>query len=148
MRAIDFAPKAIDILKKRTLAKKLPFLETEVSDFAHMYLPEQIDLITSYLALPFERPEQFLAIWNKIMQNLRPGGVFAGSLLGRQDDFAAIATTTVLSQQQIRRLLEPFEILYLQEIKPNLPTDNNKQKHWDIWEFVIRKHSKGELISR
>lgn len=136
--AIDYAPKAIKIIKERAKTSHLPIPDTEVNNFEHMHLPEQIDLINSYLAIPFSKPEQFILIWNKILTHLRPGGIFAGSLLGMHDEFQDIPSVTTLSEQQIKCLLWPYEIIYLQHIQPDLP-NIDREKHWDIWEFVIKK---------
>jgi len=134
--AIDFSPKALAIIQSRAHAEHLPLPQIQVSDFLTMQLPEQIDLINSYLALPFAKPENFIQIWGKIFNHLRPGGLFAGSLLDENDDYAGIPDTTTLSAEQLHCLMQPYEILYLKKVVLDSKVTG---KHWEIWEFVLKK---------
>lgn len=96
------------------------------------------DLVNSSFALPFCRNDAFSEVWRRIVDSLRPGGVFAGQLFGVNDDFAKRGIVT-LSREGVEEMLAGLEIIRLDEVEEDGRTAIGEGKHWHIFHIVARK---------
>ncbi|HEY9845340.1 MAG TPA: class I SAM-dependent methyltransferase [Candidatus Caenarcaniphilales bacterium] len=137
--AIDSHPEGIKrLLKRPDLPPYAEGLETCLLRFEDAHWPDA-DLVNASFSLPFCPPESFASLWDKIVRSLRPGGRFAGQLFGDQDDWATISTLTHHTRQQVKALLQPFEIEVLDEVEQEGKTALNQPKHWHLFHIVARK---------
>jgi membrane dipeptidase len=111
-------------------------LETRVARFEDASWP-RCDLVNASFALPFCPPGDFSALWQRIVDTLRPGGRFCGQLLGEHDEWAGglVSHTRV----EVERLLAPFEVERLQEVEEDGSTVLRAVKHWHLFHVVARK---------
>jgi tellurite methyltransferase len=136
--AIDGEAEAITRLLKRHDSNG-QLLETLVSRFECVTLPNSVDMVNASFSLPFCLPEYFPELWEKITSSLRAGGRFCGQLFGDRDSWAIFPTITHHTRQQIEGLLQPFEIERLEEEEHPGKTAIGENKYWHIFHIVARK---------
>jgi tellurite methyltransferase len=114
-------------------------LETRVERFEALTLPTGVDLINASFCLPFCPAAAFPQLWQTIVNALRPGGRFCGQLFGDRDSWATQLAITFQTAEQIQQLLRPFEIEWLEEEDHPGKTALGEDKHWHIFNIVVRK---------
>ncbi len=138
--AIDGEQEAIARLLSRPNLN-LERLETQVTRFEEVILPEQVDLVNASFALPFCPPEYFPGLWEKIVSSLGSGGRFCGQLFGDRDSWAIYTSISHHTREQVEVLLQPFEVEVFEEEDHPGKTALGEQKHWHIYQIVARKQS-------
>lgn len=136
--AIDGEPAAIQQLLGKVPAEHQIRLQTEVAKFKEVVLPPA-DLIHASLSIPFCEPEHFDALWQKIVNAIQPGGRFAGQFFGVRDSWANEPDMTFHTEEQVRAMLQPFEIESFHE----MDEDGNAvsgPKHWHVFTVIARKN--------
>src|SRR6266508_1833857 len=113
-------------------------LETQVARFEDAGWPEA-DLINSSYALPFCPPNQFAAIWQRIVASLRPGGRFSGQLFGDRDGWATQADMSFQTRQDAEKLLRGLEVEHFEEVEEDGETAVGDPKHWHLFHVVARQ---------
>ena len=98
--AIDAQPEAIERL--RTRAGDRPGLTTAVSAMEDTEL-RPVDLLWASYSLFFCDPPRFPEVWGRIRAAVRPGGRFAGELLGERDTWATTGDDTAFTRARPRR---------------------------------------------
>ena len=138
--AIDAEPAAIQRLLRRgdLGAASAARLETQVARFEDAGWPE-VDLINSSYALPFCPPNQFGAVWQRIVASLRPGGRFSGQLFGDRDGWATQPDMSFQTRQDAENLLRGLEVEHFEEIEEDGETAVGDPKHWHVFHVVARK---------
>ncbi len=135
--AIDGEPAAIRHLMEKVPAENRDRLQTQVAKFNEVVL-SSVDLIHASLSIPFCEPQHFPALWHKIENAIRPGGRFAGQFFGVRDSWAVNTDMTFHTEDQVRAMLETFEIESFQE----MDEDGNAvsgPKHWHVFTVIARK---------
>lgn len=97
------------------------------------------DLIISFFALSFCKPEDFQNLWMKIKNSLRPNGFFIGNFFGIEDGWKDNNNMTFFYKSDINKMFEKFEIKKINEIKTKKVTALGKLKKWHIIEIVAKK---------
>jgi membrane dipeptidase len=134
--AIDREAEAIDRLRA-DVGEGGARLTTQVATFDEARWP-QCDLVNASFSLPFCPPEQFDALWRRIVASLPPGGRFAGQLFGERDAWAG-SGISVQTRADVDRLLAPFEVERLDEVDEDGSTTLGTPKHWHLFHVVARK---------
>lgn len=132
---IDSNPEAIRRL--REAAGDDAALETQVASYEAATWPA-CDLVNSSFALPFCPTDAFPAVWRRIVDSLKPGGVFAGQLFGPNDDFAKRGIV-VLTRAEVEAMLDGLDIVRLDEVEEDGTTAVGDGKHWHIFHIVARE---------
>src|SRR6266542_4973213 len=91
-------------------------LATQVAGFENAGWPEA-DLINSSYALPFCPPNQFSAVWQRIVSSLRPGGRFSGHLFGDRDGWATQPDMSFQTREDAEELLRGLEVEHFEEVE-------------------------------
>jgi tellurite methyltransferase len=130
--ALDAEASALVELERRAAAGKLDGLTTTQGRFEDTTLPSS-DLINASFSLFACQPDRFGAAWATIRTALRPGGRFAGQLLGPCDSWAAKPETTVVDPVRLTELLAGLEVERLEEEESDGVTPFGEAKHWHIW---------------
>jgi SAM-dependent methyltransferase len=136
--AIDGNAAAFEQMKQRSDLKNLELLTIKIAKFSEANWPEA-DLINASFSLPFCPPEQFPNLWEKIVGGLRSGGRFSGQLFGDRDDWASIPTHSHFTEEQVKKLLEPFQIEMFTVEEVDGKTALQEPKHWHIFHIVAQK---------
>ncbi len=133
--ANDLETEAIEILRAR-LTEDTSVRFTQGS-FDEIEWPE-FDVVVAAFSLFFLPPKRFQRFWPRLVASVRPGGLFAGQLLGIHDDWAARGYT-VLSRSEVETLFAPFDLLHFEEVERDGETAMRDPKHWHVFHIVARR---------
>ncbi|HTQ11747.1 MAG TPA: class I SAM-dependent methyltransferase [Fimbriimonadaceae bacterium] len=135
--AVDQEPEALEILRERLPeAAKAHLVKAQFQDIG--FDPDSLDVVVAFFSLFFLRHWEFGQVWQRLLTALKPGGLFAGQLLGVNDDWAERGCT-VHTRAEVESLLHPFEILYFEEADRDGETLLREPKHWHVFHVVARK---------
>ena len=137
--AIDVTPRSLQEITAS--AKAFPGrLQTMVASFQSMKLQANTaDLVNASYSLPFVPKNQFPAVWKKITAVMKDGGIFAGQFFGVQDEWNNNKDMTFFDIDEVKKLLEGFEVGYLAEVHSIEPGGGAPRKHWHYFNVVTRK---------
>lgn len=133
--AVDRDQRALDIVQRR-----LPEgarCRVVLADLAD-YSPPPAEVVVAGFSLFFLPRAEFQGFWARLRASLRPGGLFAGQLLGVDDDWRRRGYT-VHTADEVRDLFEGFEILDSEEANRPGKTTLREEKHWHVFHVVARR---------
>jgi tellurite methyltransferase len=135
--AVDSEPTAIAVLQ--TLPQdNLRVVQSSFEDFA--YEREAFDLVSAQFALPFIPKARFGAVFARIKQAIRPGGVLTGQFFGLHDEWNAPDTEmTFLTREQVDALLDDLHVRALTEEDHMGTTATGGRKHWHVFHVLAQK---------
>ena len=137
--AIDHAEAAIEDLTNRVPESDRPRVALQVRRFEDLADLKPVHLVYSFQSLSFCPPSEFEAFWKRVLSWVEPGGIFAGTLFGPNDQWVPGGKVSAISEKDLRASLEGFEILHWREIDKLGPTALQGEKHWHYFEVVARK---------
>lgn len=116
-------------------------LEMCVVSFHNLHLDkEKYNLVSAQFSLPFYGPDGFPGFVKMIVESLKPGGIFVGQFFGVNDSWNVPNSKLVFhTKKQISDLLSDLEMLKLEEVERDIVDDNKKNKHWHIYNFIVKK---------
>ncbi|HRK21153.1 MAG TPA: class I SAM-dependent methyltransferase [Fimbriimonadaceae bacterium] len=133
--AMDRERRALEILASRLeKGMSVDLVQSEMVEFA---IPEA-DVIVAGFSLFFLDQERLKSVWPRLVQSLKPGGLFAGQFLGPHDEWADKGHALVDSSQ-LRSMLSEFDLLHFEEVDREGTTSVGKPKHWHVFHVVARK---------
>ena len=135
--AIDAEPDAIDRLRSR--AGDHDALRTQLSPMEDVVLPP-VDLVWASFSLFFCDPGRFPDVWRRIGAAVRPGGRFAGELLGDRDTWAALEDCTAMSRAAAEAHFAGWTVERFEE-EENDGEACGGPKHWHDFHVVARAPS-------
>src|SRR6266508_104600 len=135
--AIDGEPASIQHLLAKVPKEGQARLQTQLAKFENVSLPSA-DLIHASYSLPFCAPEHFDAFCVKIMNAVKSGRRFAGQFFGVRDSWADSPDMTFHTEEQVRKMLENFEIEYFHEMDEDGSAVSGP-KHWHVFTIIARK---------
>ena len=135
--AIDSEPTAFHHLKAKVPPLARARLQTQIAEFEDVAL-SATDLIYAGFSLPFCHPQRFDALWRNIVDNIIPGGRFAGHLFGVNDTWASNEDMTFFSLDQARNLFSGFEVEYFREEDEDGESTIGP-KHWHVFYVIAKK---------
>jgi|SRR5829696_296222 len=133
--AVDEQKDAIDRVRARVPAGDPERLCTVVSRMEDVDL-RPVDLVWASFSLFFCDPGQFPDLWGRIAAAIRPGGRFAGQLLGDGDTWAARDDTTSFAVDGARALFDGFEVERFDEQEED---GDPGPKHWHVFHVMARR---------
>lgn len=135
--ATDAEPEGIRRLRARVPDELSPGLSVELGRMEDVELPPA-DLVWAGFSLFFCRPDRFADTWSRILAALRPGGRFAGQLLGDRDTWAPDPDVTFFTKERARALFDELEIEEFQEEEEDGHACS-EPKHWHVFHVVARR---------
>jgi trans-aconitate methyltransferase len=92
-------------------------------------------------SLYFAHPTHFKAIWDRIVNSLEKGGVFAGDFMGVNDDWATgfRNPTSPMNRSEIESLFHDFDVIRFHERDESGKTAIGKTKHWHTFSVLAVK---------
>jgi tellurite methyltransferase len=133
--AVDAEPEAIDRLRSR--AGDVGALRMELSSMEDVVLP-LADLVWASYSLFFCDPGRFPEVWGRIGAAIRPGGRFAGELLGDRDTWAAREDGTAMSRREAESLFAGWAVERFDE-EENDGEAFDGPKHWHYFHVVAQQ---------
>jgi SAM-dependent methyltransferase len=135
--AVDGQPAAISRLLAKVPTEQQARLQTQVANFEDVLL-SPADLLLACASIPFCRPEHFGRLWNEISNAIVAGGRFAGHFFGPKDSWANDTTMTFHTEEEVRAMLNDFEIEYFHEQDED-GFATSGPKHWHVYSVIARK---------
>jgi Methyltransferase domain len=134
--ATDAELEGIRRLRARVSDDLSPRLRVELGRMEAIELPPA-DLVWAGFSLFFCSPDRFGDVWARIRGALRPGGRFAGHLLGDRDTWAPDPGISSFSREQALALFDGLEIEHTEEEEKDGDACS-EPKHWHIFHLVAR----------
>jgi SAM-dependent methyltransferase len=135
--ATDAELEGIRRLRARVPDDLSPHLRVELGRMEAIELPPA-DLVWAGFSLFFCQPKRFGEVWAQIRGALRPGGRFAGQLLGDRDTWAPDPDMSSFSREQALALFDGLEIEHNEE-EENDGDACSGPKHWHVFHVVARR---------
>jgi SAM-dependent methyltransferase len=136
--AIDSQEEAIRRVRRRVGPELAERLRTVVSPMEDVELPPA-DLVWASFSLFFCRPDRLPDVWARIARSVRPGGRFAGQLLGDHDTWAGRDDISSFSEEAARVLFDrDYELERFEEEEKD-DEDDDGWKHWHVFHCVGRR---------
>jgi tellurite methyltransferase len=136
--AMDSHPEAFEHLRPRVRGEARERLQMLSVPFGQMFLPAA-DLVNASYSLPFCEPEVFAALWERIVDAVRPGGRFAGQFFGDRDDWVKRGDRIHHTRAEVEECLRSFDIEYFDEVEKDEVMADGAVKHWHVFHVVGRK---------
>ena len=135
--ATDAELEAIERLRRRVGDAYGSALRIERARMEDVTLPSA-DLVWASYSLFFCQPDRFAGVWSRIGDAIRPGGWFAGQLLGDRDAWAGNDGITSFRRADAEALFDGWTIERFDE------EDEEGQacagpKHWHVFHVSARK---------
>jgi tellurite methyltransferase len=132
--AIDAEPSAIDRLRVRAGPRRA--LKVQLSPMEDVVLPPA-DLVWASYSLFFCDPARFPDLWSRIRAAVRPGGRFAGELLGNRDTWASMEGHTAFARNDAEALFDRWTVERFEE-EENDGEACAGPKHWHLFHVIAR----------
>lgn len=134
----DVNSDSISICRDRFGQKAL--VEISQSAFEDYDYPKA-GLVIANSSLFFAEPNQFDQTWQRIIESIEIGGVFAGDFMGVDDSWAYgyRTSTTPLTKAKVLSLFDAFEVFRFHERDEQALTSLGKMKRWHTYSVVAIK---------
>lgn len=101
---------------------------------------ETYDLINAQYSLPFNSPDTFPEVWERIIASLKTGGIFTGQFFGMNDEWRASRPgMTFLTREQVEALFQGFAVHTFVESKRTKNTATGVPKFWHVYDVIAEK---------
>ncbi len=135
--SVDSEPEAMEIVVQRVKEKNLASPKLITSSMEEVPFSEQLDLITSNVALPFVSPSNFSSIWSKIVQHLDFGSIFSGQLFGREHQWSTDESMTFHDVGELKILfMGLFKVIHFFEEKKPMQTALQDMQFWHQYDVI------------
>ncbi len=137
--AVDREPAALAALEPLAGAS-LQLVQSSFEAFA--YPASSYEMVSAQYTLPFIAPPQLPAVFARIRQSLRPGGVLTCQFFGPNDTWnTPERPMTFLDRGQVDALLEGLSVHVLDERQELGATALGDTKHWHIFDVIAQDGS-------
>lgn len=135
--AVDAEQEAMDIVSQRAREKNLAAPKLMKSPMEDVQFSEQLDLVTSNLALPFVSSANFSSMWSKIVQYIHFGGVFSGQFFGKQHQWSDDTSMTFHDIGELKGLFNGlFKVIHFFEEKEPTKTALQGMQFWHQYDVI------------
>ena len=138
--AIDKEASAFQHLMSRKDLTNISHLETLISPMEELSILPLTDLFIAAFVLPFCPPAKFKITWEKIVNAIKPSGLFVGHFFGDRDTWAKDPMQTHHTRQAVDQLFEQFTVKYFKEVEDDEPTVTGEPKHWHLFHVIAQKN--------
>jgi tellurite methyltransferase len=134
--AVDAEPEALERLQTR-LAGSHERLRTQLARVENVELPT-VDLVWAAFSLFFCDRALFPEVWARIGRAIRPGGRFAGQLLGNRDTWAGDEGISAFDDEAAQRLFDGWSVERFEEEDFDGEACSGP-KHWHLFHVVAQR---------
>jgi SAM-dependent methyltransferase len=134
--AVDAEPVGIDRLLVRASPPERERLDAQVGSIEDVELPSA-DLVWAGYSLFFVPPQRFATTWRGVRASVRPGGRFAGQLLGERDTWAAGGDVNAHRRADAEAFFDGWTLERFDE-EENDGDACSGPKHWHLFHAVAR----------
>jgi tellurite methyltransferase len=134
--AVDAEENALKHLRERLPEDaKATLIHSNFQDFE---FTGRYDLVVAHFSLFFLPPDEYAKFWAKLVASIKPGGLLSTQFLGVNDEWKERGYT-LQTNEELETMLEPFEILFFEEVERDGETALKTPKHWHVFHVVARK---------
>ena len=134
--AVDAEQVGIDRLLARVSPPERERLRAQVASIEDVVFPTA-DLVWAGYSVFFIPPQRFATTWRNIRASVRPGGRFAGQVLGERDSWAAGGDVNAHSRADAEALFDGWALERFDE-EENDGEACSGPKHWHLFHVVAR----------
>ncbi|WP_406049545.1 class I SAM-dependent methyltransferase [Kribbella sp. NBC_00889] len=135
VHAVDSSAAALaEVSRRARSGRRLTLERSDLWDAR----PPVADLVYAGFSLFFAPPERFAETWAVVTRAVRPGGMFAGQLLGVRDDWAQQPEISAQDDAEVQGLLEGWAVERLDEVEYDGRAMSGP-KHWHLYEVLARR---------
>lgn len=139
--AIDINPLPEELSNFNTT--KLCYIQCDFHDYD--FEQSSIDFLIAIHALFFVNPQNFNTFFLKLLDSIKPNGLFVGDVLGLHDSWLLDGKRpmTFMTKENILELLrestQTFEVISLKDREWDGIQYDGKVKHWHTIEFIVKR---------
>ncbi len=134
--AYDADPESINIIKqkyKNVLENKTLYLShTKFEDITSL---PAADMLIAWRTLTFMKKDDFTAFWPKIVESLKPNGIFVCTFFGEKNFTKRGPTSRQVSRLSRTELFELFANFLIIDFHEELEYDEQSSKHWGVDQY-------------
>lgn len=135
--AVDSSPTSLELSKKIN-DPQFTFVNSTYDSFS--FELEKYDLISAQWALPFNEPETFNIMFEKLKVSLKINGIFVGQFFGIKDEWnVPEKRMTFHTKEQVEDLLKGMHVIELREEEKDGTTASGNAKHWHIFHVIAER---------
>ncbi len=135
--AVDSEQAGIDRLLARVTPVEMPRLRVVLATVQEVEQLPTADLVWAGYSLFFVPPDRFAEVWRAVRASVRPGGRFAGQLLGERDSWVSGGDVNGHSRAEAQGLFEGWAVERFEE-EENDGDACSGPKHWHLFHVVAR----------
>jgi len=123
--------------------EQVTFVLSRFEDFA--FPANSFDLANAEFSLPFVNRGNFAAVFTRLLNSVRGGGIFTGQLFGTNDSWnVENSGMTFHTRPQVEAFFSDFELIHLEEEDHPGTTKLGEPKHWHIFHIIASGKAPGE----
>ncbi|MFZ2154397.1 MAG: class I SAM-dependent methyltransferase [Candidatus Moraniibacteriota bacterium] len=107
------------------------------------FAKNKYNLINAQFSLPFYDGENFSDFMKKIIDSLKPDGIFAGHLFGAKDDRYwgkdNNPKVNYHTKEEVEDMFRYLEKLEFREVEEEGKLRSGEAKHWHVFSFIVKK---------
>ena len=134
--AVDSEQAGIDRLRRPRDPGRAAAAAVVLATVQEVELPTA-DLVWAGYSLFFVPPDRFAEVWRAVRASVRPGGRFAGQLLGERDSWASGGDVNGHSRAEAEELFDGWAVERFEE-EENDGDACSGPKHWHLFHVVAR----------
>lgn len=110
------------------------------SAFADFHFPhDEYAIVSAMYALPFNPPETFTDVMERIKRSLCKDGIFCGNFFGIHDEWSSTTDMTFLTTQRVKALFVGMEMLSFEEREWDGILVDGRPKHWHTVDVIAKR---------
>jgi len=109
--------------------------------FEEMVLPDEVDIVSASLSLPFVPYAKFNDVWQKVVDSLREGGFFAGHFFGNEHGWFDLENGSYFSEEQLLELFRRSSMSIIDMTEINEPRESVEGEivKCHMWDVILQK---------
>lgn len=143
---IDNSQVAVELLKAGAQAigkeSELTIVQEKMENLPTL---PSVDLVVACVSLPYCHPANFMELWAKMKQMLKPEGIFAGHFFGTRDSWHGCDFVTTHTEEELRSLFAEFEISDLEVTEEDKLLPDGSTAHRHTYHVVAQMRRRDDL---
>ncbi|MCB9810978.1 MAG: methyltransferase domain-containing protein [Candidatus Nomurabacteria bacterium] len=100
---------------------------------------DKYDIVNAQYSLPFNSPDSFHKVFDKITKSLRLGGIFVGQFFGDSDEWSKNKDMSFYTKDKVLEFFNQYHIHVFREKKENGRLASGEAKFWHVFSIIAEK---------
>lgn len=127
----------VAVVAQEITSDKFHFYTTAFANFD--FSVNKYDIASAMYSLPFNLPEDFDKVFDRVKKSLVTDGIFCGQFFGSNDEWSNNPQLTFHAKENVLTLLDGMDIILLEEKEVDGRTTDGTPKHRHIFDVIARK---------